>query len=75
MFETSLNTSLDESFARISGDLTRGFILIADHARNAVPEDYGALGLPREQFERHIAYDIGVEAVTRAWPASSVVRP
>lgn len=65
MFETSLNTSCGESFARIPGDLKRGIILIADHARNALPPEYGSLGLPRDQFERHIAYDIGVEAVTR----------
>jgi predicted N-formylglutamate amidohydrolase len=71
MFETSLN----ESFVRISGDLRQGMILIADHARNSLPSDYGTLGLPLEQFERHIAYDIGVEAVTRGlaralrWPA------
>lgn len=61
MFETSLN----ESFARVDGNLKRGLILLADHARNSIPAEYGALGLPREQFERHIAYDIGVEAVTR----------
>lgn len=61
MFETSLN----DSFARIPGDLKRGFILLADHAKNSLPPDYGSLGLPPEQFERHIAYDIGVEAVTR----------
>jgi predicted N-formylglutamate amidohydrolase len=65
MFETSLNDAQNESFDRISGDLRRGIILIADHARNSIPEEYGALGLPPEQFERHIAYDIGVEAVTR----------
>src|SRR5689334_24236149 len=53
MFETSLN----ESFARIPGDLRRGLILIADHTRNTIPADYGTLGLPPEQFERHIAYD------------------
>ena len=61
MFETSLN----ESFARIPGDLKRGLILLADHARNYLPAEYGSLGLPPQQFERHIAYDIGVEAVTR----------
>lgn len=64
MFETSLNTIVNESFARISGDLKHGIILIADHARNSLPPDYGSLGLPPQQFERHIAYDIGVEAVT-----------
>jgi predicted N-formylglutamate amidohydrolase len=61
MFETSLN----ESFVRISGDLKQGIILLADHARSCLPGDYGTLGLPPQQFERHIAYDIGVEAVTR----------
>ena len=61
MFETSLN----ESFVQISGDVKRGVILLADHARNALPREYGALGLAPEQFDRHIAYDIGVEAVTR----------
>jgi predicted N-formylglutamate amidohydrolase len=65
MFETSLNTSLNESFARVSGDLKPGLILLADHARNTLPGEYGTLGLPPQQFERHIAYDIGVEAVIR----------
>jgi predicted N-formylglutamate amidohydrolase len=64
MFETSLNPSPVQSFARISGDLKKGIILLADHARNTVPAEYGSLGLPPEQFQRHIAYDIGVEAVT-----------
>ena len=39
------------------------------HSRD-LPEDYGDLGLPAREFDRHIAYDIGVEAVTRelaAW--------
>jgi predicted N-formylglutamate amidohydrolase len=40
-------------------------VLLADHARRDLPEDYGSLGLPAAEFERHIAYDIGVEAVTR----------
>lgn len=40
-------------------------ILLADHARNTVPAEYADLGLPHAQFQRHIAYDIGVEAVTR----------
>jgi predicted N-formylglutamate amidohydrolase len=60
-----LETSPNESFARISGDLKRGIILIADHARNTLPAEYASLGLPPQQFERHIAYDIGVERVTR----------
>jgi predicted N-formylglutamate amidohydrolase len=52
-------------FDRIDGDRSRGIVLIADHARRDLPEDYGDLGLPASEFDRHIAYDIGVETVTR----------
>jgi predicted N-formylglutamate amidohydrolase len=49
----------------ISGDPARGLVIVCDHARNALPPGYGTLGLPAGDFERHIAYDIGVEAVAR----------
>ncbi|WP_417687112.1 N-formylglutamate amidohydrolase [Roseibium sp.] len=48
----------------IKGDLSGGLLLLCDHARNAVPAEYGDLGLPPEQFERHIGYDIGVRPLT-----------
>jgi len=57
-------TALFSPFQLIDGDRARGMVLIADHARRDVPEEYGSLGLPAAEFERHIAYDIGVEAVT-----------
>lgn len=50
---------------RIAGALDSGVLLICDHASNALPPTYGSLGLGREAFERHIAYDIGAAAVTR----------
>lgn len=53
-------------FETIDGDFAQGLLLIADHASRAVPEDYGTLGLEPRVFERHIAYDIGVEMLTRA---------
>jgi predicted N-formylglutamate amidohydrolase len=40
-------------------------MLFCDHARNRLPPAYGDLGLSRESLQRHIAYDIGAEAVTR----------
>ena len=43
----------------------RGLVLVADHASRALPEEYGGLGLPEAEFARHIAYDIGVESLTR----------
>lgn len=53
------------SFVRIPGSPSKGMILVADHATNRLPSEYGDLGLPREEFQRHIAYDIGVDEVTR----------
>jgi predicted N-formylglutamate amidohydrolase len=52
-------------FDIVEGDRSQGIVLVADHAGRALPEEYGTLGLPNDEFERHIAYDIGVEAVTR----------
>lgn len=52
-------------FELVEGDRKRGLVLVADHARRNLPEEYGDLGLPAEEFDRHIAYDIGVETVTR----------
>jgi predicted N-formylglutamate amidohydrolase len=52
-------------FEAIDGDRTRGLVLLADHAGRQLPQEYGDLGLPAAEFDRHIAYDIGVEAVTR----------
>lgn len=48
----------------VAGDLASGLLLLCDHARNQVPEEYGDLGLPKAQFERHIGYDIGVRPLT-----------
>lgn len=61
--------SVNESFVAIEGDRKTGLILLADHASNGLPAEYGSLGLPAAEFERHIAYDIGVEAVTRSLAA------
>jgi predicted N-formylglutamate amidohydrolase len=49
----------------VDGDYARGLVLLADHASRNLPEEYGSLGLDAAQFERHIAYDIGVEQLTR----------
>jgi predicted N-formylglutamate amidohydrolase len=48
-----------EPVERIEGRLDAGALVICDHARNALPREYGTLGLPREALQRHIAYDIG----------------
>jgi len=49
----------------VEGALDAAVLIICDHASNAFPPGYGALGLPRETLERHIAYDIGAAWMTR----------
>jgi predicted N-formylglutamate amidohydrolase len=57
------------AFEAVPGTLDSGALIICDHASNAIPPGYGTLGLSREAFERHIAYDIGAAEVTRALAA------
>lgn len=60
--------SCDPSFSpfhQVDGNLSLGLLLTADHARRDLPVEYGSLGLAKNEFERHIAYDIGVEELTR----------
>lgn len=57
-------------FVHIEGDLGRGLLLLCDHASNRVPTPYGSLGLPPAAFNRHIAWDIGAEGVTRRLAAA-----
>ncbi len=56
-------------FERIAGAAESGLILLCDHASNDLPAEYGDLGLPRAELERHIGYDIGAAGVTRALAA------
>jgi predicted N-formylglutamate amidohydrolase len=60
----------ESSFCVLPGRCDRGLILLCDHADNALPPGYGTLGLPPDQLKRHIAYDIGAAAVTRALAAA-----
>ena len=62
--------ALFSPFEIVEGDRSLGLVLVADHAGRALPDEYGDLGLPAAEFERHIAYDIGVEALTRALAAA-----
>lgn len=53
-----------EAFVRLAGGFGPGLILLCDHAENRLPAEYGTLGLPAGELERHIAYDIGARRVT-----------
>lgn len=59
------NATSFEPCTCIEGDSACGWLIVCDHASNALPEEYGTLGLPLEQLERHIGYDIGAAGVTR----------
>ena len=41
------------------------FLIVVDHAGNAVPRALGRLGVARSELERHIAWDIGAGAVSQ----------
>ena len=70
-----LHTNLSENTAKpladnsvfsiIPSSATSGILLLCDHAENTLPPEYGSLGLPPEQLERHIAYDPGAAGITR----------
>ena len=46
------------------------FVFACDHAGRGLPRALGDLGLAPEHFERHIAYDIGIEPVARRLAAT-----
>ncbi len=48
----------------------RDLIFVCDHASNAVPPEYGTLGLEEGAFAAHIASDIGAADVTRSLSAA-----
>jgi predicted N-formylglutamate amidohydrolase len=41
------------------------FVLSCEHAGRAIPESLGDLGVAPQEMERHIAYDVGAEGVSR----------
>jgi predicted N-formylglutamate amidohydrolase len=51
-------------FETVEGAPGSRLVLLCDHASNRVPAELGDLGLPPSEFERHIAYDIGMRGVT-----------
>jgi predicted N-formylglutamate amidohydrolase len=50
----------------VPGRPESGLLLLCDHASNALPPAYGTLGLPAAELARHIGWDIGAAATTRA---------
>jgi predicted N-formylglutamate amidohydrolase len=61
-----MNQTGQPCFERIGASSAAALLLLCDHAANALPDAYGALGLAPHLFQTHIAYDIGAAQVTRA---------
>lgn len=62
---TRISADVQDAFTVLGGGTAGGVIVLCDHASNALPPGYGTLGLDADQFERHIAYDIGAASVSR----------
>jgi predicted N-formylglutamate amidohydrolase len=52
------------AYETVEGAPGARLLLLCDHASNRVPPELGDLGLSPPEFERHIAYDIGMRGVT-----------
>ena len=58
-----------ESVEHLAGNPACPLLFLCDHASNALPPEYGTLGLPAAELKRHIAWDIGAADVTRSLAA------
>lgn len=67
--ESRVSLDAEPPFFCVDGDPGKGCLLICDHASNRIPPELDGLGIDPSQMERHIAYDIGAAAVTRAMAA------
>jgi predicted N-formylglutamate amidohydrolase len=52
-------------FIELRGHGQSNFVIVVDHASRRIPRALGDLGLPPDQLERHIAWDIGALGVAR----------
>ena len=52
-------------YAVINPDGTSPYLLLCEHASNRIPRALGDLGLPEAERWRHIAWDIGVSALSQ----------
>lgn len=68
--QTLLTATDPPPFRELRGEGGSDFFLTADHAGRAVPRSLGDLGVTTSEWERHIAWDIGIGAVTERLSAA-----
>ena len=59
------NYGPNHSFEVLNAKGNADIILICEHASNHIPPEYNNLGLENDFLEKHIAWDIGMEQLTR----------
>jgi predicted N-formylglutamate amidohydrolase len=52
-------------YIEFQGDGRSNFVIVADHAGRRIPRRLNDLGLPAQELQRHIAWDIGALGVAR----------
>ncbi|MBN8954503.1 MULTISPECIES: N-formylglutamate amidohydrolase [unclassified Rhizobium] len=52
-------------YAVVNPDGRSPYLLVCEHASNRIPRALGDLGLPESERQRHIAWDIGVSALSQ----------
>jgi predicted N-formylglutamate amidohydrolase len=55
----------DDPVILVNAPGNSAFFLVCEHAGRRIPGKLGTLGLPASELDRHIAWDIGAEAVSR----------
>lgn len=55
----------EDAFILVNGSGASPYVLVCEHASNRVPKQLANLGLSAEDLQRHIAWDIGAEGVSR----------
>lgn len=61
----ALSDGAEPSFRVVNAEARMPLLILCDHAANRIPPELAGLGLAPEQRERHIAWDIGAEAIAR----------
>jgi predicted N-formylglutamate amidohydrolase len=61
----SLVEGEEGAFILLNESGTSPYVLVCEHANNALPKELGNLGLGMEDLQKHIAWDIGAEGVSR----------
>ena len=58
---------MSDAYEEVRPDGTSPLLLVCEHASNAVPEEYApSFGVAQSDLDRHVGYDIGAAALTRA---------